>query len=135
MLCMKRYTMPTHRSRTLDNARGRNNIGRTTRRNDASIRSGIEKAINIGSAHINKAVEVQNALYDQRRQEAALTGKGLDKIPMDLPMPFSMDMGQAVLAPEWRDGVFGPQRNETPWQYDAQGIPRLRVGNREIKKT
>ena len=91
----------------------------------------LKKAINIGSAHINKAVEVQNALYDQKRQEAALTGKGLDKIPMDLPMPFSMDMGQAVLAPEWRDGVFGPQRNETPWQYDAQGIPRLRVGNRD----
>jgi len=91
----------------------------------------LQKAINIGSKHINHAVEVQNHLWAQKRDEAGMTGKGLDKIPDDIPLPFSTDLGRSVLTQQWREGVWGPQKKETPWQFDAHGVPKLRVGNRD----
>lgn len=94
-------------------------------------KAALQKAINIGSEHINRAVEVQNHLWGQKRQEANMTGKGLDKIPDDIPLPFSTDLGRSVLTQQWREGVWGPQKKETPWQFDAHGVPKLRVGNRD----
>ncbi len=96
-----------------------------------AYKAALQKAIDIGSKHINHAVQVQNHLWGQKRQEAAMTGKGLDKIPDDLPLPFKTDMGRAVLDSQWREGVWGPQKKETPWQFDAHGVPRLRIGNRD----
>jgi hypothetical protein len=96
-----------------------------------AYKAALQKAIDIGSKHINHAVQVQNHMWNQKRQEAAMTGKGLDKIPDDLPLPFNMDMGRAVMNQEWREGIWGPQKKETPWQFDAYGVPKLRVGNRD----
>jgi|14_taG_2_1085336.scaffolds.fasta_scaffold00154_29 hypothetical protein len=96
-----------------------------------TYKAALQKAIEIGSKTINHAVEVQNHLWGQKRQEASMTGKGLDKIPDDLPLPFKTDMGRAVLDSQWREGVWGPQKKETPWQFDAYGVPKLRVGNRD----
>ena len=99
--------------------------------NEEEYMRAVQIAIKAGAPFINKAIEQQNAIWQQKRDEGALVGKPSDKIPFDLPPAFIEDLGRTILDPKWKEGVWGPMNKDTPWQADEHGQVHLRIGNRD----
>jgi len=97
---------------------------------EENYKQALRRAINAGAPTINQAVRNQNAIWDEQRNDDAFHGKD-SKAPQGLPEPFADDMGNMIVEQQWREGVWGPMNEKSPWQFNRQtGQAHIRVGNR-----